>query len=165
MKILKNYTKFCNFFENTQNFSFATWVSNEHKFHIHFGNIWCIFRKYSKITQNTVTFSKILKIWVLQHGCQINANSAYTFQTFIVFPKILKIFSLRYRGWIKAFKMVYSEISLKMQMQIMMKNTVFFSIKLEFIAKPFLSYMRAPIIVKIKSYFTFWCLACITHLW
>ena len=51
------------FFENTQNLSFAIWVSNERKFHLHFGNINCVFRKYSKTLQYTVTFSKILKIF------------------------------------------------------------------------------------------------------
>ena len=92
-KILKNYTKYCNFFEITQNFSFAIWVSNKRKFHIRFGNINCVFRKYSKITQNTVTFSKLLKILVLQYGCQINANFTYIFKHLVYFSKILKKFT------------------------------------------------------------------------
>ena len=83
--VLKNFTKYCIFFENTQNLSFAIWVSNERKFHIHFRNMYCVFRKYSKNLQNTVSFSKILKIWVLQYGCQINANFTYILETFIVF--------------------------------------------------------------------------------
>ena len=62
-EILKNFTKYCIFFENTQNLSFAMWVSNERKFYLNFGNINCVFQEYSKTLQNTVTFSKILKIF------------------------------------------------------------------------------------------------------
>ena len=38
-------------------------MSNERKFHIHFGNINCVFQKYSKTLQNTVPFSKKLKMF------------------------------------------------------------------------------------------------------
>ena len=59
--MLNIFTKHCILFENTKKFEYCNEDANERKFYIHLKNINCNLRKYSKLSQNTVFSSKILK--------------------------------------------------------------------------------------------------------